>query len=48
MGLVSGKIQKKQDHATDFFPFDAKHVGEATKRRDGAMDEDCVGHMEGM
>uniref|UniRef100_A0A7N2N4D9 Reverse transcriptase zinc-binding domain-containing protein n=1 Tax=Quercus lobata TaxID=97700 RepID=A0A7N2N4D9_QUELO len=47
--LDSGKIQKSNAHATDFnFPFDGKHVGEATKRQDGAMDEDCVGNMEGM
>ena len=47
-GLVSGKVQKSNAHATDFFPFDARHVGETIKGRDGAMDNDCTGNMGGM
>ena len=45
--LVSGKIQESKAYATNFFPFDAKHVGEATKTRDGAMDDCFMGNMKG-
>lgn len=46
--LVSGKIKKSKAYATIFIPFDMKHVGEANKRRDGVMDDDCMGNIEGM